>query len=348
MMPRARTWFAATALAIAGSVGVSHAGDIRFAVSFDDPSAKFTDYYADIERCDAGGGARLGAFHDGAGGCQEPSIEILVDFREVIGIAAAGSYALLPIRPSGELTLVQQSVPYEILTGEDITESDPDAILSLNAETLRNEMWFDPNPELRTAPIPRVIDRDFYSVVLHELAHVFGLLGNLNEDGTPFNEFILPYDEHVTVAENGRLFFNGPEAVRVYGGPVPLTPDHYFHVGTDTGAGSDLQQDLMHAFADCSIGGRCHISRLNLAMLRDVGMPVVVPPTEPSLRMERLADRKLRLSWPQAVGPVRLQSSDRLEPGEWIDVVGPLGGWTWELNRGGGEKSRFYRIVESE
>lgn len=84
------------------------------------------------------------------------------------------------------------------------------------------------------------------------------------------------------VPQDGNLFFEGPHAEAVYGGPVPLTWGDYGHVGNRaaTGrSGQGLIGDLMNGVAWYG-GVRYSISPLDLAIAADAGLPVTEPPTE--------------------------------------------------------------------
>jgi hypothetical protein len=75
------------------------------------------------------------------------------------------------------------------------------------------------------------------------------------------------YDQHVRF-ENERFWFHGEAARSVYGGAVPLTQppnNNYHHV--------ECIKDLMNGIEFCS-GHRYEISDLDLAILKDVGLPI--------------------------------------------------------------------------
>ncbi|HJU38368.1 MAG TPA: hypothetical protein VJ724_02255 [Tahibacter sp.] len=73
-------------------------------------------------------------------------------------------------------TTYEQGVAYELRTGTDPNGAAPDGTVTFGLTYLRNELWFDPSPETRTAPVP--IDRtDAMSVALHELGHILAYNG---------------------------------------------------------------------------------------------------------------------------------------------------------------------------
>lgn len=142
---------------------------------------------------------------------------------------------------------------------------------------------------------------DFTSTAMHELMHTLGFLSNVDEpswnannrtwitfdrymvtaDGTP----VIPdtyrwdpvYNTNLTGGDGG-LYFGGPNAVAVYGGPVPLyTPDPWepgssvSHLDDSTFVGRNTQ--LMNAISDRGTGVRV-LSPIELAILQDIGYTV--------------------------------------------------------------------------
>jgi hypothetical protein len=104
----------------------------------------------------------------------------------------------------------------------------------------------------------------------------------------------------------------------------------------------------MHSPANCSIGGRCHISRIDLAILHDTGLPIRALADQPTLEIERQPDGGVRLRWQDAFGPVQLQSSDTLERGSWTDLSEPIDGTRWDLAAPLSSSLRFFRVVSAE
>ena len=69
-------------------------------------------------------------------------------------------------------------------------------------------------------------------------------------------------------------YFTGPTAEAVYGGPVRLTIGNLYHVGNSMGQlGYDLLNELMNGVIGF-LGNGPGVSALDLAILRDVGVPI--------------------------------------------------------------------------
>jgi hypothetical protein len=154
-------------------------------------------------------------------------------------------------------------------------DEQPDVEIVLEPHYFRT-IWWDPEPELRKRRVPG--DKlDSMSVVLHELGHALAFNGWMNpETGKLPGDFISTYDRHVRF--DGRDFhFTGPEAVKLWGGPVLLahTKTNYHHLGDSTataGREAGLKADLMNGLV-FEYGRRYWMGRLDLAILADCGIP---------------------------------------------------------------------------
>ena len=142
---------------------------------------------------------------------------------------------------------------------------------------------------------------DFVAVLTHEMLHAFGFLSYVTAAGTnttplwtTFDRLLVAaggasvidpvtfqwntaYDPSITGGQGG-LYFGGPQAVAVYGGPVPLcTPGEYLpgssvsHLDDETFSGSD--EKLMNAFKTTGPGIRV-LSPVELAILADLGYTI--------------------------------------------------------------------------
>ena len=103
-----------------------------------------------------------------------------------------------------------------------------DVLINVNTTYLRNEIWFDPNPMSRTAPVP--VDRtDAMSLALHELGHALAYNGFSSGNGTPPPDFWSTFDRWMIAGAPAR--FNGPRAVPTWGTAPDLTTNNINHWG---------------------------------------------------------------------------------------------------------------------
>jgi hypothetical protein len=138
-----------------------------------------------------------------------------------------------------------------------------DAFIQFN-HAMWSGLFFDPTPfDGLDVPSDQV---DLISTITHELLHAIGF-NNFTDDGSGQNELgvTLPMDRFMFLSPEGIMYFTGEEAMAVHGGPVPLAYGTLAHL--------DAPNDLMHPYAYA--GYRDYVSDLNLAMLRDMGVPTI-------------------------------------------------------------------------
>lgn len=139
---------------------------------------------------------------------------------------------------------------------------------------------------------------DFRTVAMHELVHALGFLSGADDalgqdrgwtvydrflsaaDGTPViddaHQLKPQYLANFTGA-NGGLFFAGPEAMAVFGGPVPLfTPPQWASASRSVSHINARRGFLMTPFYGYGPGTRT-LEPVEQAMLRDLGYTVVQP-----------------------------------------------------------------------
>jgi hypothetical protein len=190
----------------------------------------------------------------------------------------------VPSGTDGARTVYEPGTIYEMVTGTDPNGASPDVIINIDPTHLQNTLWLDPNP---TNPSPIPSNRvDAVSVLRHELGHGFGIVGwrDLNTGSLPAT-YESSWDKLVQLHADGSAWFTGIQAEAVYGGPVPVTTltngEQYFHLGNGTEAdSSDLMNGVTFRF-----GTSYQISALDLAILKDLGMPEVPmgnPPPAPA------------------------------------------------------------------
>ena len=256
----------------------------RIEVVFVDPAASYSAYYADLQRTTVAAGQSWSQHFAGDFSGVELTVSIQFAALATSSGRSLGS-GYFGATGSG-LTLREQGAAHELRTGVDVNGALPDIEFTIGAiGYLQSELWFDPDPLRRSAPVPD--DRtDAMSVLLHEWGHALGFNGWMDgSTGALAGGYASTYDALV-VPQAGpagtTLVFQGTQAMSVYGAAVPLTFGNHAHVGNsgDHG-GADLLPDLMNGEFFYR-GTRYEVSALDLAMLADVGLPVVVAVPEPA------------------------------------------------------------------
>jgi hypothetical protein len=244
------------------------AADLTFNVVFNDPLGLGAPFYSDITAHVQAAGAEWDAHLEGTA-----SLEVMVEISDTILRATGRSLTSSFVGTHGAFNVFEQGVAAEIRTGIDPNAELPDIELVINPSYLADELWFDPDPSQRTAAVP--IDRtDAMSVLLHELGHALAFNGFLDPaTGAHTGPFESTFDQW-TVFDGTGFFFHGPEAMALYGDPVPLTLTSYPHVGNELPLpGDDLILDLMNGVVFFR-GDRYEISALDVAMVADTGLPI--------------------------------------------------------------------------
>lgn len=191
------------------------------------------------------------------------------------------SLANLSIRvnfiPLSDLTLAQAGTDYffdrsaggfdffeaititELRTGVDENGSQPDIEIDIDTgELLAGEFHLGPLVNGLSANIP-FNAFDLFTIIVHEIGHGLGILSFIDSPGNDRTDF----DERV-FQSGGNFFFNGSAATSVFGGTVPLD-DSIAHLSESTGS---LLGPVIAA------GEATLISRLDVAVLQDIGVPV--------------------------------------------------------------------------
>ena len=172
--------------------------------------------------------------------------------------------------------LLDQGASYEIRTGIDPNgEAEPDIEIFFDPEYFRT-LWFDPNPETRTTPMPHQSEEkiDAYSIILHEIGHALGFNGFLDQTtGQMVGQYLSVYDRWMTF-DGRNFFFHGLNAVKVYGQPIVLsrTRNNHHHVAEyEVTTDANLTNDVMNGIA-FEYSRRYYISPLDIAILLDCGL----------------------------------------------------------------------------
>jgi hypothetical protein len=244
--------------------------NISFVVTFADPTRAYTEYYDNLSLMVEAAGA---AWASNLAPLRDVSIEVEIQFADIV-TAHGGSAVSALVAREGGIDLYEQGVASEIRTGRDPNGGDPDATITVGINNLlHGAWWFDPDPANRSTEVP-ADQLDAFSTILHELGHVLAYNGWRRQvDGSAPDGYQSTYDQH-EIFDGQIVYFAGPQATFVHGGPVPLTYSNICHVANRAPRpGDDLLDELMNGVADHR-GWRRWISELDRAILADVGLPV--------------------------------------------------------------------------
>jgi hypothetical protein len=240
---------------------------ITYNITFTDPSGPYASYYPAITAALQAAGAEWNRHLVGSGNLE---VEIsMANIPTMDGTSVTNGF----VRNDGTRDIFEQGAAYEIRTGMDPNGADPDIRIRIGTAYLTDELWFDPDPQTRTSPIP-VNHIDAISVFTHELGHAFVFNGWM--DGTTGQlppTYMSTLDEHSSF-DGTNLFFSGTGAAGRDGGPVPLTYGNYGHLGNNAPRpGSNLLLDLMNGVV-YYYQTRYFISPLDSEITRDCGIAI--------------------------------------------------------------------------
>lgn len=241
---------------------------VTFSVVFEDPGGANAGYYNDLEQNCLAAAACWGQYLSG-----NAPIEIKIYFSN-IPTAAAGSATAFFLRNEDGIDVYAQGAAGEILTGIDNNGATPDININFGTSFLANYLWFDPTPFDDVEPVPN--DKtDTFSIFIHEIGHALGFNGSINgTDGSLPSTYETTWDRWISF-DGTNLFFNGPNAIQAYGGPVPVTYGNATHIGNAAPRpGSELDHDVMSGFTAYN-GERRRPSALDLAILADAEVPLI-------------------------------------------------------------------------
>ncbi|MDA0658304.1 MAG: hypothetical protein O2931_00795 [Planctomycetota bacterium] len=201
------------------------------------------------------------------------SLEILVVSDTTVPRATGRSLTSSFVGTVDGFFLYEMGAAAKMQTGIDPNSTAFDVEITFNPGYANNELWFDPDPLTRTAPVPS-LRTDAMSVILHELGHALGINGWLDALGNLPGDYMSTFDAEVAT-DGDHLYFVGANAQREYGGPVPITVGVPSHIGNFApNPGTDLLGDLMNGVQFLR-GSRYSISQLDLALLADTGLPII-------------------------------------------------------------------------
>jgi hypothetical protein len=281
-LPRLCSCSGLLVVALAGVPGATSATP-RIELRFADSSALYSAFYADLQRLTVAA-AETWTQHF-AGDFSAVDLTVQINFVSIPGSSGRSlDSGFAGWRADGS-SLWHQGAAHELLTGEDLNGDDPDVEFNIGIDGyLQGELWFDPEPLRRIAPVPE--DRtDAMSVLLHEWGHALGFNGWMDgRTGALPGDYASTFDHHVALVHTGSgpgLHFVGTQAMALYGAAVPLTLGNHGHLGNDAaGLGEDLVPDLMNGVVFYR-GTRYGVSALDLAIMADIGLPITTAVPEP-------------------------------------------------------------------
>lgn len=206
----------------------------------------------------------------------DATVDVEIKVTQAIPRSAAASKDSAYVRYQNGLSVYAPGAIKKINDGVDVNGAGPDLEILVNPLYVKNELWFDPAPMMRSALIPDN-KTDAVSVFMHEVGHALGYNGwGDSYDGELPGGYASTWDM-LTEYDSGTLYFVGERAQAIYGARVPITFGNNYHIGNAYGPGADLLSDVMNGVVFYR-GTRYEISPLNVAMLQDMGVAVQAVP----------------------------------------------------------------------
>lgn len=262
MKPATRLWLLVVVL-----IGLQ-ASDARAAfnvqITFNDPDLLYESYYDSIAA-----GVRAAATAWGGNLISGGYFTLQVNLMALNSgtLASAASVRGYRVGTVDGRALYKQGVAQAITGPWTNNPNGFDARLNINTDYLER-YWFDPDPVNRVAEVPSSMF-DAQTIFLHEFGHILFMNGWRDRlTGEPHDEYLSTFDQHI-VEIDGRFYFDGEEARKVHGGPVPLTSGNLMHIGGNPG---DDLIDVMNPLIPQ--GERRYLSKLDIAMAGDSGFKI--------------------------------------------------------------------------
>lgn len=154
------------------------------------------------------------------------------------------------------------NVEEELINGLEGTPGSRDATITIY-EPMSQGVF--PTDNATDTPVDKT---NFLTLLTHEIGHILGIADGFFDVGFP-----RVYQTMLEIAEQSvfgtQKQFNGPEVRDHFGGPIELSLS-VFTGGSDP-AHFDSLDDIMHP---ASSNENAHVSRADLAVLADIGLPV--------------------------------------------------------------------------
>ena len=271
---------------LAALLGLQLKADVIYNVTIDDPNNLLAGYDDLLRSTVIEAGNDWSKYLSIRPGTTNINVDISANTSIPRATGASVTSNLVSILPDGT-RVYEQRMGELYRTGLAPFGSQPDAIVSISPDYLKNELSFAAvTPSNRT---------DALSVFRHELGHAIGINGflNLASGAAPSDsvgKYESTYDQYIVFASDGTPLFTGTAAEQIYGdlfngglaAPVPLTvlggSQALYHIGngditTMSCPTNGLLSDLMNGVVFCR-GQRYEISQLDLAILNDTGLTV--------------------------------------------------------------------------
>jgi hypothetical protein len=252
---------------------------IPFIITISDPGHEFAPFPA-LTAAIPAAEQILSNLFDGKG-----SIDVEVTPDDQANRGGGGIPTVVPVGTSGGLTVVEAGAEKKALTGVDPNGSAPDIVVTYNP------ISYLPIVATGTQGVTNMTFN-----LVHEVFHGLGISGYRSISGPAYGQITAStesvFDSLSAFGAGGDssvLYFIGPQAEAIYGGPVPLTSlgpsdttgESFYHVGNPSGRPGDmLLNDLMNgiAFSDTPP------SSLDLAILSDLGWKTLSQSSPPPSR----------------------------------------------------------------
>ncbi|MBP7554149.1 MAG: hypothetical protein KA885_12045 [Spirochaetes bacterium] len=255
-----------------------YAQQINYKIDFIQTSKNndYSRYYKDLQNCLIGA---LKIVLNELEIQKDLDINILIEIADsykypnIKGVGAQSEEFVL-LKKTNEGNVYQQGLTDYIFNEDSHLSKQHHFQIIINDKYLDKQLWFDPNPEKRTLEVPEK-KLDAISVFMHEILHVLAFNGWLDSktgiSKSP-NKARSIYDTHV-IKYQDKLYFNGSNAVKIFGKMVPLNIRNYKHYGNSDNKGKILESFIMYG-EFYKRGYRFNLSDLNLAILKDCGLNI--------------------------------------------------------------------------